>query len=34
MQDHGLAAVLCILLSALAIMITVAFNKWRQRTAQ
>ena len=34
MQDHGLAAVLCILLSALAITITAAFNKWRQRSAR
>jgi raffinose/stachyose/melibiose transport system permease protein len=33
-QDHGLAAVLCILLSVLAVVITVAFNRWRQRTAQ
>jgi raffinose/stachyose/melibiose transport system permease protein len=33
-QDHGLAAVLCILLSALAIAITVVFNQWRQRLAR
>jgi raffinose/stachyose/melibiose transport system permease protein len=33
-QDHGLAAVLCILLSALAIAITVVFNQWRQRFAR
>lgn len=30
-QDHGLAAVLCILMSILAIVITVAFNRWRAR---
>lgn len=30
-QDHGLAAVLCILLSALAITITIVFNRWRAR---
>lgn len=30
-QDHGLAAVLCILMSALAITITVTFNRWRAR---
>jgi raffinose/stachyose/melibiose transport system permease protein len=30
-QDHGLAAVLCILMSLLAISITVAFNRWRAR---
>ena len=33
-QDHGLAAVLCILLSALAITITIVFNRWRARLAQ
>ena len=33
-QDHGLAAVLCILMSVLAITITVVFNRWRQRDAQ
>lgn len=33
-QDHGLAAVLCILLSLLAITITIAFNRWRARVAQ
>ncbi|MFU1717855.1 sugar ABC transporter permease, partial [Bacillus amyloliquefaciens] len=32
-QDHGLAAVLCILMSVLAIAITVAFNRWRARRA-
>jgi raffinose/stachyose/melibiose transport system permease protein len=32
-QDHGLAAVLCILMSVLAITITVAFNRWRARNA-
>jgi raffinose/stachyose/melibiose transport system permease protein len=32
-QDHGLAAVLCILMSILAIAITVAFNRWRTRQA-
>lgn len=32
-QDHGLAAVLCILLSLLAIGITIAFNRWRARFA-
>lgn len=30
-QDHGLAAVLCILMSILAIVITVVFNRWRAR---
>ena len=30
-QDHGLAAVLCILLSLLAISITIVFNRWRAR---
>lgn len=34
LQDHGLAAVLCILLSALAITVTVAFNQWRQGAAR
>jgi raffinose/stachyose/melibiose transport system permease protein len=34
MQDHGLAAVLCVLLSALAIGITVLFNRWRARFAK
>lgn len=33
-QDHGLAAVLCILMSVLAITITIGFNRWRQRGAQ
>ncbi|BCH34488.1 sugar ABC transporter permease [Mesorhizobium sp. L-8-10] len=33
-QDHGLAAVLCILLSALAITITIVFNRWRARLAR
>jgi raffinose/stachyose/melibiose transport system permease protein len=33
-QDHGLAAVLCIVLSALAIGITVAFNRWREGKAK
>ena len=33
-QDHGLAAVLCILLSVLAITVTIAFNRWRARLAQ
>lgn len=33
-QDHGLAAVLCVLLSALAIGITIAFNRWRERKAK
>jgi raffinose/stachyose/melibiose transport system permease protein len=33
-QDHGLAAVLCVLLSALAITVTVVFNRWRQRAAR
>ncbi|WP_245571429.1 carbohydrate ABC transporter permease [Neorhizobium alkalisoli] len=33
-QDHGLAAVLCILLSVLAITITVVFNKWRARLSR
>jgi len=32
-QDHGLAAVLCIMMSVLAITITVAFNRWRARGA-
>jgi raffinose/stachyose/melibiose transport system permease protein len=32
-QDHGLAAVLCILMSVLAITITVVFNRWRARGA-
>ena len=30
-QDHGLAAVLCVLMSVLAITITVVFNRWRAR---
>lgn len=30
-QDHGLAAVLCIVMSVLAITITVVFNRWRAR---
>jgi raffinose/stachyose/melibiose transport system permease protein len=30
-QDHGLAAVLCVLMSILAITITVGFNRWRAR---
>jgi raffinose/stachyose/melibiose transport system permease protein len=30
-QDHGLAAVLCIMMSILAITITVTFNRWRAR---
>lgn len=30
-QDHGMAAVLCIVLSALAIAITFVFNRWRAR---
>ncbi|MBI4920998.1 MAG: sugar ABC transporter permease [Devosia nanyangense] len=34
MQDHGLAAVLCVLLSTLAIGITVVFNHWRGRLAR
>jgi raffinose/stachyose/melibiose transport system permease protein len=34
MQDHGLAAVLCVLLSVLAIGITVVFNRWRARVSQ
>lgn len=33
-QQHGLAAVLCILLSLFAITITVAFNRWRARMAR
>ncbi|ARO26284.1 sugar ABC transporter permease protein (plasmid) [Rhizobium sp. TAL182] len=33
-QDHGLAAVLCILLSLLAIVITIVFNRWRARLSQ
>lgn len=33
-QDHGLAAVLCILLSALAITITIVFNRWRARLSR
>ncbi|MEY9199356.1 raffinose/stachyose/melibiose transport system permease protein [Sinorhizobium fredii] len=33
-QDHGLAAVLCILLSLFAITITVVFNRWRARIAR
>jgi raffinose/stachyose/melibiose transport system permease protein len=33
-QDHGLAAVLCVVLSALAIGITVAFNRWRKGQAK
>lgn len=33
-QDHGLAAVLCILLSLLAITITIVFNRWRARLSQ
>ncbi|GLQ53358.1 carbohydrate ABC transporter permease [Devosia nitrariae] len=32
-QDHGLAAVLCIMMSVLAITITVTFNRWRARGA-
>lgn len=32
-QDHGLAAVLCILMSVLAITVTVLFNRWRARLA-
>lgn len=32
-QDHGLAAVLCILMSLLAIIITVGFNRWRASLA-
>ncbi|MFB9261647.1 carbohydrate ABC transporter permease [Bradyrhizobium erythrophlei] len=32
-QDHGLAAVLCILMSVIAITITIAFNRWRARRA-
>lgn len=28
-QDHGLAAVLCIMMSVLAITITITFNRWR-----
>ena len=30
-QDHGLAAVLCIVMSVLAITVTVLFNRWRAR---
>lgn len=33
-QDHGKAAVLCLLLSLLAITITIIFNRWRARLAQ
>jgi raffinose/stachyose/melibiose transport system permease protein len=33
-QDHGLAAVLCIVLSVLAISITVVFSRWRERIAR
>jgi raffinose/stachyose/melibiose transport system permease protein len=33
-QDHGLAAVLCIVLSLLAITITVVFNHWRGRLSR
>ncbi|MCW1411772.1 sugar ABC transporter permease [Rhizobium sp. 1AS11] len=33
-QEHGLAAVLCILLSLLAITITIVFNRWRARLSQ
>jgi raffinose/stachyose/melibiose transport system permease protein len=33
-QDHGLAAVLCLLLSLLAITITIIFNRWRARLSQ
>jgi raffinose/stachyose/melibiose transport system permease protein len=33
-QDHGLAAVLCLLLSLLAITITIVFTRWRARLAQ
>lgn len=33
-QNHGQAAVLCILLSLLAIAITVVFNRWRARMAR
>ncbi|MBW9064760.1 sugar ABC transporter permease [Rhizobium herbae] len=33
-QDHGLAAVLCILLSLFAITITIVFNRWRARMAR
>ncbi|MCZ7933020.1 sugar ABC transporter permease [Agrobacterium leguminum] len=33
-QDHGRAAVLCILLSLLAIVITLVFNRWRARLSQ
>lgn len=33
-QDHGLAAVLCILLSLLAIAVTIVFNRWRARLAR
>jgi raffinose/stachyose/melibiose transport system permease protein len=32
-QDHGLAAVLCIMMSALAITITITFNRWRTRSS-
>jgi len=31
-QDHGLAAVLCIMMAAIAIVITLAFNRWRRQT--
>lgn len=33
-QDHGLAAVLSILLSVLAVTVTIVFNRWRARLAQ
>ncbi len=33
-QDHGRAAVLCILLSLLAIAVTIAFNRWRARLSR
>jgi raffinose/stachyose/melibiose transport system permease protein len=32
-QDHGLAAVLCIMMSVLAIGITITFNRWRTRSS-
>ena len=32
-QDFGLAAVLCIMMSILAITITIAFNRWRRQAA-
>jgi raffinose/stachyose/melibiose transport system permease protein len=32
-QDHGLAAVLCLLLSLLAITVTIVFTRWRARLA-